>query len=80
MVSRPTCGTAYHLFGIVGHQSHLPYTQICQDLRPNAVQGFGLDILERVPIQIVPNQANVQYLKTKQEKMGHLLEKLQNSN
>jgi 3,4-dihydroxy 2-butanone 4-phosphate synthase/GTP cyclohydrolase II len=44
------------------------------------LQGFGLDIIERVPIQIVPNQANIQYLKTKQKRMGHLLEILQKAN
>jgi 3,4-dihydroxy 2-butanone 4-phosphate synthase/GTP cyclohydrolase II len=37
------------------------------------LQGYGLEILEQVPIKIKPNQHNLKYLKTKREKMGHLL-------
>ena len=39
-----------------------------------ALEEAGLDIVERVPIEMVPNANNVRYLKTKREKMGHLLE------
>jgi len=40
------------------------------------LQGYGLEVVERVPIQIPANVVNRRYLKTKQEKMGHLLENL----
>lgn len=36
--------------------------------------GYGLEVVERVPIQIKENDINRFYLKTKKEKMGHLLE------
>lgn len=37
------------------------------------LEGYGLEIVERVPIQMEANEANVYYLKTKQEKMDHIL-------
>jgi len=36
--------------------------------------GYGLEIVDRVPIEVPPNQANLKYLKTKKEKMGHILD------
>lgn len=37
------------------------------------LSGFGMDIIERVPIQMSANSYDSFYLKTKQEKMGHIL-------
>ena len=37
------------------------------------IEGYGLDVVERVPIEIDPKETNVQYLRTKKAKLGHLL-------
>ena len=37
------------------------------------LEGYGLEIVEQVPIKIKPNKFNKNYLKTKREKLGHLL-------
>lgn len=39
----------------------------------SGIHGFGLEIVERVPIQIIKHSRNLKYLKTKKEKLGHLL-------
>jgi 3,4-dihydroxy 2-butanone 4-phosphate synthase/GTP cyclohydrolase II len=38
------------------------------------LSGYGLEIVDRVSIEIPPNESNINYLKTKKEKMGHILE------
>jgi 3,4-dihydroxy 2-butanone 4-phosphate synthase / GTP cyclohydrolase II len=36
--------------------------------------GYGLEIVERVPLHVAPNHENISYLRAKQEKLGHLLD------
>ncbi len=38
-----------------------------------ALQGFGLDIVARVPLETCPTEHNRRYLETKRDKMGHLI-------
>ncbi len=37
------------------------------------LEGYGLKIVEQVPIRVKPNPHNVRYLQTKRDKLGHLL-------
>ncbi len=37
------------------------------------LEGYGLEIVEQVPIKVKANPHNVKYLRTKREKLGHLL-------
>ncbi len=40
------------------------------------LDGFGLEVTGRVPVETVPNPENLAYLRTKRERMGHLLDGL----
>ena len=39
-----------------------------------AIEGFGLEIVERVPLEIAPSTTTKKYLETKKKKLGHILE------
>ena len=40
------------------------------------LEGYGLSIVERVPLETTPTRQNLAYLRTKREKLGHLLDNL----
>ena len=40
------------------------------------LKGYGLDVVERVPVEIRPQSANRRYLRTKKRKMDHILEQV----
>jgi 3,4-dihydroxy 2-butanone 4-phosphate synthase/GTP cyclohydrolase II len=40
------------------------------------LEGYGLKITERVPIEVEARRENISYLRTKKDKLGHLLRKL----
>jgi len=37
------------------------------------LDGYGLKIVEQIPIKTIPNPYNARYLQTKRDKLGHLL-------
>lgn len=41
-----------------------------------AIEGFGLEITDRIPIEMEPNQSNEKVLRARKEKLGHLLTKV----
>ncbi len=40
------------------------------------LEGYGLSVEENVPIEIAPNNYNLRYMRTKKQRMGHLLDKV----
>lgn len=38
------------------------------------IEGYGISIVEQVPLEIEPNENNLRYLRTKKEKLGHALD------
>ena len=43
------------------------------------LEGFGLEVVERVPIIAPPTDENVKYMETKRERMGHILDPIQDA-
>ncbi len=41
------------------------------------LEGFGLEIVDRVPLAVRPNPENIHYLRTKRERLGHFLDDLE---
>ena len=41
------------------------------------LEGYGIKIVERVPLEVVPRETNIHYLRTKQRKLGHLFSNLE---
>jgi len=41
------------------------------------LEGYGLSIIERVPLETTPTKENLRYLQAKREKLGHLLDNLE---
>jgi 3,4-dihydroxy 2-butanone 4-phosphate synthase / GTP cyclohydrolase II len=37
------------------------------------LEGYGIEITKRIPLEIRPNESNIRYMQTKQKKMGHIL-------
>jgi len=37
------------------------------------LEGYGLKVTQRIPLEIIPNKHNIKYLKTKSMKLGHIL-------
>ena len=37
------------------------------------LKAYGIEIVERVPVEMPPNELNVRYLATKRDKLGHIL-------
>jgi 3,4-dihydroxy 2-butanone 4-phosphate synthase/GTP cyclohydrolase II len=40
------------------------------------LEGYGLSVVERVPLEMCPTEDNIHYLRTKREKLGHILENI----
>lgn len=40
------------------------------------LEGYGLEIVKNVPLEVTPNEYNSRYMRTKKERMGHVLSKL----
>ena len=41
------------------------------------LKAYGLEVVERIPIEVAPNSCNLRYLSTKRDKLGHLFGELQ---
>ncbi len=40
------------------------------------LEGYGLSVVERVPLEMCPTEDNIHYLRTKREKLGHIFENI----
>jgi 3,4-dihydroxy 2-butanone 4-phosphate synthase/GTP cyclohydrolase II len=38
----------------------------------SGLEAYGLEVVERVPLEVAPRENNIHYLRTKQKKLGHI--------
>jgi len=69
--SRPICGTTVSARVDLGVRRMRLITN--NPGKRAGIEGYGLTIVERVPLEIAPNEKNYEYLRTKKERLGHLL-------
>ncbi|HEU5014148.1 MAG TPA: GTP cyclohydrolase II [Roseiflexaceae bacterium] len=65
----------YHEAADILHDLHVQRVRLLTN-NPAKIHGlarYGIAVIERVPLHIAPNAVNERYLRTKQERMGHLL-------
>jgi len=41
------------------------------------LESYGLEVIERVPLEVAPRESNIHYLRTKQKKLGHIFSNLE---
>jgi 3,4-dihydroxy 2-butanone 4-phosphate synthase/GTP cyclohydrolase II len=62
-------GTGAQILGELGVRTMRLLTN--NPLKRAGLEGYGLSILERVPLEVEPTEENVRYLRTKRDRMGH---------
>jgi len=65
-------GLAGAILGALGHRRIRLMTN--NPAKYVAIEGFGLEIVERVPLEIAPSKDTRKYLEAKKKKLGHILE------
>ena len=65
----------YGVGASIMHELHLGKIRLMTNnpIKRAGLQGYGLEIVENIPLIIPPNKHNIRYLETKSEKMGHKL-------
>ena len=43
----------------------------------HGLSGYGLELVDQIPLQVTPNSNNINYLRTKRDKLGHLLRQVE---
>ena len=65
----------FSLAAAILHDLRIPRVRLLTNNPRKVVglEGYGLEIVEQLPIRVRPNPHNARYLQTKREKLGHLL-------
>jgi GTP cyclohydrolase II len=66
----------YSAAAAVLHYLGIPRVRLLTNnpMKRRALRQHGIDVVERVPLEIEPNPTNVEYLRTKRDRMGHWLQ------